>query len=172
MFSHGRALLCWGSPDSASGCSTPGFSFGLLDSHSIAYLPAFGSSLPLASPFEGWTLSCSYKTTSPSRADDPKIFMWLIFQELKLGVYLLRSTTYLRLISAVSSKFIILVSRWKWEGSCVLVLLYICQCSGSFSVTCSGLAAWKALEIQDIVLFLKLGGFGKVWAESVTLSVS
>lgn len=49
----------------------------------------------------------------------------------------------------------------------MFVLLHVCQCSGSFSVARSGLAAWKSLEIQDIVLFLKLGGFGEAWAESV-----
>lgn len=43
----------------------------------------------------------------------------------------------------------------------MLVLLHICQCSGLFSVVCSGLAAWKSLEIQGIVLLLKLGRFGE-----------
>lgn len=44
----------------------------------------------------------------------------------------------------------------------MLVLLHICQCSGSFSVACSGLAAWKSSEIQDIGLFLKLVDLAKL----------
>lgn len=52
------------------------------------------------------------------------------------------------------------------------VLLYICQCSASFFDSCSGLTAWKSLEIQDVVLFLNRGGFGKALAESATLSMS
>jgi len=52
------------------------------------------------------------------------------------------------------------------------VLLYVCQCLGSFFDASSGLAAWKSLEIQGIVLFLNWSGFGKALAESVTLSMS